>query len=191
MLDRFQHSSYTIRRKVFKILGGAFHIYDAEGQLQFYSKQKAFKLKEDIRLYSDESLEHEVLSIRARSAIDFSAAYDVYDTEHNALVGTLKRKGWGSIMRDHWTIFDAEDQLVGEILEDSGLMAFLRRFASNLIPQSFHAELAGEPMCDYNQHFNPFVYKLDVEFPPEAEAFERIMGIAGGVLLAAIEGRQG
>ncbi len=190
MIERFQHPSYTIRRKVFKVFGGAFHVYDEAGNLQFFSKQKAFKLKEDIRLYSDETLTHEVLSIRARSVIDFSAAHDVYDTENNALVGTMKREGWGSIMRDRWTIFDADDEVVGEILEDSGLMAFLRRFASNLIPQTFHAELAGEHMCTYNQHFNPFVYKLDVEFPPEAEAFERIMGIAGGVLLAAIEGRQ-
>jgi len=80
--------------------------------------------------------------------------------------------------------------MVGSISEDSGLMALVRRFASNLIPQTFHAELAGEEMCTYRQHFNPFVYKLDIEFPPDAAAFERIIGIAGGVLLAAIEGRQ-
>lgn len=190
MLERFQHRSYTIRRKVLKIVGGAFHIYDDQGELQFYSKQKAFKLKEDIRLYADESMQQEVLSIQARSVIDFSAAYDVYDTEHDQLVGTLKREGWTSLARDHWVIFDAEDNLVGEILEDSGMMAFLRRFIANIIPQTFHAELAGEHMCTYRQQFNPFIYKLDVEFPPEAEAFERIMGIAGGVLLAAIEGRQ-
>lgn len=190
MIERFQHPSYTLRRKVFKVFGGAFHIYDSEGNLQFYSKQKAFKLKEDIRLYSDESLTEEVLSIQARQAIDFAASYDVYDSENEQLVGSLKREGWGSIMRDHWSIFDAEDNLVGEILEDSGMMAFLRRFASNLIPQKFEAVLAGEHMCSYSQHFNPFVYKLDIEFPEEAEAFERIMGLAGAVLLAAIEGRQ-
>jgi uncharacterized protein YxjI len=191
MLEQFQARSYTVRKKVLKLLGGAFHIYDDEGTLQFYSKQKAFKLKEDIRLYSDESMRHEVLAIRARTAIDFSAAYDIFDSENSELVGTMKRSGWRSISRDHWTIFDASDNQVGTISEDSGLMAFLRRFASNLIPQTFHAELAGEPMCTYRQHFNPFIYKLDIEFPADAAAFERIMGIAGGVLLAAIEGRQG
>ena len=190
MLERFQAPSYTVRRKVLKLLGGAFHVYDDQGTLQFYSKQKAFRLKEDIRLYSDESMRHEVLAIRARTAIDFSAAYDVYDSENSQLVGTLKRSGWRSISRDYWTIFDPSDNMVGSISEDSGLMALVRRFASNLIPQTFHAELAGEEMCTYRQHFNPFVYKLDIEFPPDAAAFERIIGIAGGVLLAAIEGRQ-
>ncbi len=44
---------YTIRRKVLKIFGAAFHIYDPHGNLAGYCKQKAFKLKEDIRIYTD------------------------------------------------------------------------------------------------------------------------------------------
>ena len=55
----YSYQNYLIRRKVFKLLGGAFHIYDPEGRLAFYSKMKAFKLKEDIRLYSDESMQEE------------------------------------------------------------------------------------------------------------------------------------
>jgi len=41
---------------------------------------KKFKLKEDIRVYADENKNNEVLSLQARSIIDFSAAYDVYNT---------------------------------------------------------------------------------------------------------------
>lgn len=51
---RFDHIHYTIRRKVLKLFGGAFHIYDGEGNLVLYSKMKAFKLREDIPLYSDD-----------------------------------------------------------------------------------------------------------------------------------------
>ena len=39
----FHHDSYLVRRKVFKMFGAAFHIYDPNGKLTFYSKQKAFK----------------------------------------------------------------------------------------------------------------------------------------------------
>ena len=46
----FELTNYMIRRKVFRIFGGAFHIYDPAGQVVGYSKQKAFKLREDIRL---------------------------------------------------------------------------------------------------------------------------------------------
>ena len=45
-----------------------------------FSEQKMFRLREDIRVYSDESKSQEVLSIKARQILDFSAAYDVVDT---------------------------------------------------------------------------------------------------------------
>ena len=56
-------------------------------------KQKAFKLKEDIRLYTGEDMQTEVLSIQARQVLDFSAAYDVIDSATRMKVGALKRKG--------------------------------------------------------------------------------------------------
>lgn len=190
MLERFQHNEYTLRRKVLKLVGGAFDIVDPEGNLVFYSKQKAFKLREDIRLYSDKEMTEELLWIQARQVVDFNAAYDVIDSSNGQKVGAFRREGWRSTMRDEWTILDADDNEVGIVLEDSGLLAFIRRFLTNLIPQSFHVEVAGRDMCHYKQHFNPFVYKLDITFPSDANAFDKIMGIAGSVLLAAIEERQ-
>lgn len=190
MLERFQFDRYTIRRKVFKLVGGAFHLYGPDQQLLFYSRQKAFKLREDIRLYTDESMTEEILWIQARQIVDFSAAYDVIDSATGDKVGAFRRKGWKSMFRDQWAILDAADNEVGHVIEDTGLLAFLRRFLTSLIPQGFHAEVAGREMCGYKQQFNLFVYKLDVNFPRDANAFDKLMGIAGGVLIAAIEGRQ-
>lgn len=47
--------AYTIRRKVLKLFGAAFHIYNPAGAVVGFCKQKAFKLKEDIRVYTDET----------------------------------------------------------------------------------------------------------------------------------------
>ena len=58
--DAFTHESYLVRRKIFKLFGAAFHIYDPNGRVAFYSKMKAFKLKEDIRLYTGEDMRTEV-----------------------------------------------------------------------------------------------------------------------------------
>lgn len=66
----FFQEKYLVRRKVFKIFGAAFHIYDAAGNIVFYSKQKAFKLKEDIRIYTGEDMQQEVLTMRARQILD-------------------------------------------------------------------------------------------------------------------------
>ena len=68
---------YTIRRQVLKLLGAAFHLYNPAGEVVGYCKQAALKLKEDIRVYTDESCAQELLTIKARSIIDFSATYDI------------------------------------------------------------------------------------------------------------------
>src|SRR5258706_11202196 len=107
---RFQHQSYELRKKFFKIFGASFQIFDPGGEVAFYSEQKAFKLKEDIRVYADEQRREEVLVIKARSWLDFSAAYDVVDPSDGTKVGALKRRGFKSMLKDEWVIMDAADQ---------------------------------------------------------------------------------
>ena len=121
----FHHDSYLVRRKVLKFFGGAFHIYDPNGEVAFYSKMKAFKLKEDIRLYTGEDMQTEILTILARQIIDISAAYDVIDATTGAKVGALKRRGLKSILKDEWIIMDAEDREIGLIKEDSAFLALV------------------------------------------------------------------
>ena len=63
-----------------KVLGEEFHIYPDDNQedLIGYSKQKALKLKEDIRVFSDDSKSHEILKIKARGVLDiWSQSYDL------------------------------------------------------------------------------------------------------------------
>ena len=193
--DPFDYNVYMIRKQVMKILGAAFHVYDDAGNLIMYSKQKAFKLKEDIRLYSDETMKVELLTISARSVIDFSAAYDVIDPLAKQKVGALRRKGFSSIVRDEWMLLDARDQQIGTIKEDSVLAALVRRFvdwASLFLPQKFHAEMDGQAVCTFQQNYNPFVKKLTVDFTADAQGrLDKRLGLAAGVLLQAIEGRQG
>ncbi len=187
----FRHESYLVRRKVFKLFGAAFHIYEPSGRVAFYSKQKAFKLKEDIRLYTGEDMRTEVLSIQARQIIDFSAAYDVIDSSINMKVGALKRKGMKSLVKDEWIIMDAEDREIGFIKEDSMTLALIRRLLTNLIPQKYYGEVKGEQICLFKQNFNPFVMKINLDFSMDKKSLlDRRLGIAGAILLCAIEGKQ-
>jgi uncharacterized protein YxjI len=184
-LDRF-----LVRRKVFRILGAGFHVYDPAGKVVGFSEQKAFKLKEDIRVFTDDSKSKELLSIRARQVIDFSAAYDVVDSVGGRKVGALRRKGWSSMFRDSWEILDDGDRPLARVQEDSATLALVRRFLTNLIPQRYHVIAAGEKqVASMRQHFNPFVFKLDVEIGPDCPVDRRLV-LATAVLLAAVEGRQ-
>src|SRR5216117_1823603 len=114
----FQHSTYLIRKQVFKLLGNAFHIYDQNNQVVFYCNMKAFKLKDDITVFTGEDMQFPVLSIKSRNILDFSAAYDIVDTTNNEKIGVIKKKGLKSILRDEWIIMNSAEQEIGSIKED-------------------------------------------------------------------------
>lgn len=191
MNERLGHSTYLIHRKFLQLLGATLYVYDPAGQLALYAKLKAFKLKEDIRLYTDESMEQEVLVIKARNIIDFAAAYDVHDSATGEKVGVLKRKGLKSILRDEWILMDAEDREIGLIREDSTFLAIIRRFITNLIPQDFRVEVGGAHVGTFRQNFNPFVSRLNVDFSADAQGrLDRRLGLAAAILLCVVEGKQ-
>ncbi|MHC4203393.1 MAG: hypothetical protein ACYSTT_01995 [Planctomycetota bacterium] len=190
-MDDFSDNQYMIRRKILTIFGAKFHVYNTTGELILFSKQKAFKLKEDIRIFTDESMSAERLVIKARQIVDFSAAYDVVDQAENRKIGTLRRKGWKSIVRDSWEFLSEDDQPIAMLVEDSMLMSLLRRFLCNLIPQTYHVRQNGKTLITYKQNFNPFVLKLRVIIEPDSRGIiDPRLVLAGGILLAAIEGRQ-
>lgn len=192
---RFSHQGYTIRTKLLRLFGGAYHIYDDRGELVLYSDMKRFRLKEDIRLYSDESKATELLRITTQSVLDFSGAYDVQDSLTGERVGTLKRGGISStFLRDTWTLLDTDGREIGTLEEDSVLKGLVRRYVEILsifLPQRYHASLGATEVARYAQRFNPFILKLDVDFSPDRSGrLDRRLGIAAGILLSAVEGHQ-
>lgn len=192
---RFTHPRYTVRSKFFRLFGGAFHIYDDRGDLVLYSDQKRFRLKEDIRLYDDESQGTELLRISTHSIFDISGAYDVHDSLGGERIGTLKRQGITStFLRDRWTLHDGSGREIGAIIEDSALKALVRRYVDAvawLLPQRYHVEIGGRTVAVFSQRFNPIILKLDVDFGADPQgALDRRLALAAAVLLTAIEGRQ-
>jgi hypothetical protein len=156
-----------------------------------YSQLKAFKLKEDIRLYTGEDMATEILTIKARQILDFSAAYDVVDTQSGEKLGALRRRGFKSLIQDEWLMLDPLDREIGLIQEDSTALALVRRFLTNLVPQTFNGAVQGQPVFTFKRHFNPFVLRMDMDFSPDANGLlDRRLGIAAGILMSAIEGRQ-
>jgi uncharacterized protein YxjI len=192
MSERLSSPTYLVRRKIFTIAGAAFHIYDGQGRLVLFSKLKAFKLREDIRLFTGEDRTEELLAIHARQVLDISATYDVTDSRTGERVGAVQRRGLRSLLRDEWTLKDAFDREIGVVREDSMGLALLRRFLTNLVPQRFHVEVAGQPVATVRQDFNPFVLRLNVDFTADrAGLLDRRLGLAAVLLLCAVEGRQG
>ena len=179
-----------LKRKLLKLVGAQYHIHGpGSGQEVFLANKKGLKLKEDIRI-SRNGIEE--IHILARQIMDFKASYDVFDlsTTPSVRIGVLKRKGWASIVRDEWVVYDANEVAVGSMLEDSMLLALVRRFLTALVPQNYDMFIGSTKVVDFKQNFNPFTYHLNIDFLVPSAQFDRRLGLAAAVLLASIEGRQ-
>ena len=92
----------------FKILAVAPQIFvrDANGTEIMYVKQKLFKLKEAINIFSDQSQSHQLYAIKADRIIDFSARYNFSDNQGLTL-GAVKRRGMRSLWKASYDILEA------------------------------------------------------------------------------------
>lgn len=78
------------------------------------------------------------------------------------------------------------------LFEDSMGLALLRRFLlGSWLPQNYDITLGETRVADLKQNFNLFRYELNLDFSMDpSQRLDRRLGIAAGILLAAVEGRQ-
>ena len=182
-------NQYLIREKFLKIFGNKFHIMDEHDQLYGFCEQKRFRIKEDLRLYDDESKNNEWLVIKQRNLVDAWGGFDIFDPKAGVLLGTVRRKFWKSLLRTKWQVLDADGNDIGMLLEDSMAQAIARRVFLGILPKKYTLHTIGnnQPIT-MRQKFNPFIRKLIVNIPPENN-FNRkfIAGLA--IIISALDGR--
>lgn len=91
---------------------------DAGGKTLAYVRQKMFKLKEDILIYSNQNKTQIDYRIRADKWIDFSAAYSIKNA-NGIEIGKVARKGWKSIWKTEYELIDQNQKLQYHIREDN------------------------------------------------------------------------
>jgi len=181
---------FVAKKALFSFLGNTFRLYDTAGNLQFFIKQKAFKLKEEINIFGDEKQTDKKMVIKARSISDFSGGYDIIDAATDTPIGAGQRNGMKSMFKDEWNILDADGAEIGKVVELGGAFAVIRRFIKLLqwIPQKYEVTYMGEPIGLIKQRFNPFGLAYDVDFKDGTD-FDPRLGVGMVVLLLAIEGK--
>ena len=183
-------NQYMIRGKFWKIFGNKFWFEDVNEKRYGFCEQKRFKLKEDIRIYVDESKSQEWLKIKQKQIVDAWGGYDIMDSQTGEHIGTVRRKFWASVLRTRWHLLDAAGNEIGMLIEDSMGYALARRILLGiLLPKKFHIEIGGGgEFVTMRQMFNPFIKKLVVNIPPSHPLDRRfIAGLA--IVIAAIDGR--
>jgi len=161
---------YRIKKKVLTIWN-KYWIEDKRGRALGFSKQKMFKLKEDIRIYSDENMTHELFRIGQQQIVDMWGKFAVTDSNTNSPIGYLKRKALMSeFVVDEWEIYDAANQQIGRIYESAG-RGLARKYipGGKLIPEKVILELYGKPVTEIKQKFKIIgdIWELDCRNVPK------------------------
>ena len=174
MPNVFDANRYVCRRKIIALVG-KISMTDESGAVVAFSRQKAFKLREEIRVFTDETEGTPLLTIKARNIIDFAATYDVMAPD-GTTVGSLRRQGFKSMVKDQWTVLGPGDTVVGSLDEVGTGLALVRRlipFVAWFVSQNYTMTANGTTIARMQRNRNPFVSKLAVQPERGAPAAHR------------------
>ena len=104
----------------FKIntLSNDFITKDANGMTVAYVRQKMLKLIEEVQVFTDENRSEILYTINANKWLDFSASYAFTDSNGKD-IGRVARKGWASIWKANYDIFDDSQLKVLYVREEN------------------------------------------------------------------------
>lgn len=181
---------YRIRKKTLTI-GNKYWLEDQSGAILGFCKQKILRLKEDIRIYSDENESQELFCIKQEQIMDAWGKFAVIDSVTNSKLGYVKRNIISAFVKDTWELYTISDQLVGRVVESSTGMALARKFMPGgaLIPEKMVLEMNGQVLANIKQDFKIIgdIWEMDCQMVPKN--FDRRVLLACIILMGMIERR--
>lgn len=94
----------------FKLIALAPQIYvtDASGRTICYVKQKLFRFREKVEVFTDDTQQQLLATIEADRIIDWSARY-TFKSAAGEVIGAVGRRGMKSLWRAHYDVFTGHD----------------------------------------------------------------------------------
>ncbi len=181
---------YRVRKKVLTV-GNKYWIEDANGNILGFSKQKLFKLKEDIRIYTDESMREELFRIHQTQIVDVWGKFAVIDSRSNTILGYVRRNFFKSTFApDEWEIYDERENLIGHIKEETST-GIIRKYVPGgaLVPEKMTMYLNNVPVAEIEQQFKIIGDIWDLRCLNIPAYLDRRVMLAGLLLMAMIERR--
>lgn len=105
----------------FKIIAFAPQIYitDANDAPVLFVRQKIWNLREDVRIFRDDTKTDEVFRINADRMLDIGARYHFTDSKTEQPLGSIKQRGLKTIWRAHYDIEPPQGDPTHDITEDN------------------------------------------------------------------------
>jgi len=187
----------------FKIgtLSNDFTAKDANNQTVAYVRQKLFKLKEKVVVYSDESKTTEKYHIKANKWLDFNTAYAFTDAEGTNL-GKVARKGWKSLWKAKYELYDENDQqdliiqeenpfakVMDAMLSEVPVLGMLTGYLFN--PKYTVTRPDGTLVARVKKQKSFFGRRFSIDKLAEFEAGEELRILLGSMMMLLLERRRG
>lgn len=166
----------------FKLLALAPQIYveDAAGVTVCYVKQKLFRLKEKVDVFTDKSRTQLMCTIGADRMLDFNSVYR-FKTPDEQTFGSVRRRGMRSIWSAHYEILDEAGQVAYEIREENPFVKVLDSlvgdipivgfFSGYFLNPRYLVSKGGQPVLRIVKHraFLESRFSIEQASPPPAE----------------------
>ena len=190
----FRHREYLFRRVVFRVFEGPV-VYDQNGNRILYSKVEISKSKRrpEFLVYSEGIQKEVVLRIESPKLLEIDDTFNIHDPATDKAVGTIKKKGGKSIVKDEWIFLSSEGEELGRLTERNIAGAFFRRAFSFIpviggiasIPAKYVIVSAtGTEVAQIRQHFAPLVSKHSLTMVQLEPSIDRRLLVAAGILLS-------
>jgi hypothetical protein len=206
-MDYSQYKVLEFRRKYFKLFGASISIFPANSNsLIGYIQMKAWSLRGDVRVYTDESMQQEVVRIGGRQVISFQKIYDIYDSATGSVLVAVRQKSLRSVfVRDHMDILDPQGNDYGYVQETSSGLALARRWIAfvpyigilsdiilSFVPQTFdlfYAPTGSTPQLAGTivHKKNPIIVKMRLDTTQAQTTFDPRINIAIVSLLSVLD----
>jgi uncharacterized protein YxjI len=204
LVDPNDHDVFILRQRIRPVVNQyEFSIPNgdgAPGEPICFAEQKRFKFKEDIRFYTDDSKQHELMRILARQRFDPRARYDVTDSA-GAKVGEIQKVFGESLIRSTYELYDAQGNPAAKATEKSLFVALFRRLVdfvpyvgdfSDWLPIPYHFDFIrdGKTIGTHMRQAWKFrdTYTIDMSGDPE-KAVDRRLVLAIAVGMDALQAR--
>jgi uncharacterized protein YxjI len=179
---------YRIRKKVIAI-ANQYWIEDGNGNNLGFSRQKIIRIKESIKIFSDDSMTTEIFRIQQEQIMDLWGTFAVVDSASNAVIGKIKRQALSSgYYKDEYLLLDANGGQVGRVAERAG-RGLARKYlpGGSLVPEQLVVEFYGQQVAEIKQQFKVIgdIWEVDCSrLPPQ---FDRRTLISAMLLMGMIE----
>ena len=180
-------NQYRIRKKVVA-LTNQYWIEDWGGKELGYSRQKLLRIKEDIRIFTNESMSTELFRIQQDNLMDGWGMFSIIDSPSNQVVGKLRRNFASNYVWDEYQLLDSTGKQFGRVAERAG-RGLARKFVpfGGLVPEHMCLEVNGQQVCEIKQQFKIVGDIWEVDLSSMPNYLDRRIILAAMLMMGMVE----